>query len=101
MEDELNIRRRRVRWRAKHRGTKEMDVLLGRYADSAVDEMSGAALDEFEQFVALADPELQRWLLDGVSAKGSQFADLVGKVRLFHGLSAGGQDDNNEIETRS
>lgn len=96
MEDELNIRRRRVRWRAKHRGTKEMDVLLGRYADSVVESMSVAALDEFEQFIAMPDPELQRWLLDGVSAQGSQFAGLVGDVRHFHGLSACGQDNGND-----
>jgi antitoxin CptB len=86
MSEELDVRRRRAAWRAAHRGTKEMDVLLGRYADGAVPAMDDAALARFEQFLALPDPELQKWLLNPDGSAQTDFADLVHEVRAFHGL---------------
>lgn len=86
MSEELDVRRRRATWRASHRGTKEMDVLLGRFADRNVPEMGAAALTRFEQFLALPDPELQRWLLNPEPSPQTDFADLVQDVRAFHGL---------------
>jgi antitoxin CptB len=87
MSDELDVRRRRAAWRAAHRGTKEMDVLLGRYAQAQVSAMAEPALARFEQFLALPDPELQKWLLTAPSrGQGGEFADLVVEVRAFHGL---------------
>jgi antitoxin CptB len=86
MSDDLDMRRRRAAWRANHRGTKEMDVLLGRYAEDALPRLSGAPLEHFEQFLALPDPELQKWLLNPGEVPQSAFADLVAAVRTFHGL---------------
>ena len=34
MPDDLEMRRRRAAYRASHRGTKEMDIILGRYAEA-------------------------------------------------------------------
>lgn len=81
------MRRRRAAWRAAHRGTKEMDVLLGRYAADALPGMEDAALSRFEQFLALPDPELQTWLLNPEGSAQTDFADLVTEVRAFHGLA--------------
>ena len=36
---DLEIRRRRAAYRAHHRGTKEMDWLVGRYADAHLAEV--------------------------------------------------------------
>jgi antitoxin CptB len=85
--DDLDTRRRRALWRAQHRGTKEMDVLLGRYAETAIARMDASALAHFERFMALPEPQLQTWLLDGDAAgQDSDFAGLVAEVRAFHGL---------------
>lgn len=86
MSEALDVRRRRATWRAGHRGTKEMDLLLGRYAERAVPGMSDDALTRFEQFLALPDPELQKWLLNPDGSPQSDFARLVREVRAFHGL---------------
>lgn len=85
--DDLEMRRRRAAWRASHRGTKEMDVLLGRFAAAALPGMRDPALAQFEQFLALPDPELQKWLLNGAPAS-EDFADLVRNVQTFHGLTS-------------
>jgi antitoxin CptB len=81
------MRRRRAAWRAAHRGTKEMDVLLGRYADASLQDMAEPALSHFEQFLALPDPDLQKWLLEGAAISQTDFAGLVAEVRKFHGLN--------------
>lgn len=86
MSDTLEIRRRRAAYRAAHRGTKEMDIMLGRYAEAILPGMPDPALARFEQFLAVTDPELQGWLLKSGETGGSAFADLVADVRKFHGL---------------
>lgn len=56
------IRRKRLSFRAWHRGMKEMDLILGRFADARLAAMSDADLDQFEAIIALPDVTLYRWL---------------------------------------
>ena len=51
---DLELRRRRAAYRAAHRGTKEMDWLLGRYGAAHLDAMSEAELATFEQLLSLS-----------------------------------------------
>lgn len=85
---DVELRRRRALYRAQHRGTKEMDHLIGRYAEVELPAMEGVRLEHFEQFLALPDPMLQGWLLTGDGTEPAEFQDLVGHVRRFHGLNA-------------
>lgn len=88
MGDDIEVRRRRAAWRAGHRGTKELDLLVGRYADARLASMSVAELAQFEDFLAASEPELQAWLLAPVSeAAEGPFAELVAEIRSFHGLA--------------
>jgi antitoxin CptB len=86
LTDDLDLRRRRAAYRAAHRGTKEMDALVGRYADAKVMMLEGDALSTFEEFLAIADPTLQGWILANESVSGSAFESLVDDIRIFHGL---------------
>lgn len=61
--EELPMRLRRLRYRAWHRGTKEMDLLLGPYADARLGEMELADLDRFEVLLEEADTDLLKWLM--------------------------------------
>lgn len=83
---ELDTRRRRAAYRAAHRGTKEMDWLLSRYAEAHLATMPEGELDEFEQLLALPDPELQGWLMTGVLDGDNDLSPLVARIRQFHGL---------------
>jgi len=87
MTEDVETRRRRAAYRAWHRGTKEMDWVLGRFADSALDAMSPETLGQFERLLALPDPDLQQLLLNPVAAPGPEaLAELIARVRAFHGL---------------
>jgi antitoxin CptB len=86
--NDLDLRRRRAAYRAAHRGTKEMDWLLGRFADARLAGMVDPALASFEQLLALADPELQDWLMNGTLPRSSQLHGLVEEIRDFHSLTS-------------
>lgn len=86
MTDDVASRRRRARFRANHRGTKEMDWLLGRFADARVPAMAPAALAEFERLLLMPDPELHDMILYPEIAPAGRFEGLVGELRVFHGL---------------
>jgi antitoxin CptB len=86
MSDDMENRRRRAVWRASHRGTKELDILIGRYAEAELSLMPENELLQFEKFLAVPDPELQDWLLTASVVPALEFADVVKAVRKFHGL---------------
>lgn len=85
----LDSRRRRALWRATHRGTKEMDWLLGRYAEARLAAMDEADLAGFERLLILPDPDLQEWILAGTLADGSDVSPLIERIRAFHGIATG------------
>jgi len=87
MTDDDASRRRRAAFRAGHRGTKEMDWLLGRFAEACVAGMPLDALAQFERFLLLPDPELHDMIVYPESAPAGEFAELVGRMRTFHGLA--------------
>lgn len=59
---ELDPRRRKALFRAWHRGMREMDLLLGQFADARLAAMSDAELDLFEKLLdGVADRDLLAW----------------------------------------
>ncbi len=95
MPEDLETRRRRALWRARHRGTKELDFLIGGYANSHLATMNAEQLTTFENLLVQQEPVLQGWLLapgrsDDVAP---ELSTLVGVIRQFHGLDEGGDDD--------
>jgi antitoxin CptB len=84
MPPSLEDRRRRALYRATHRGTKEMDWLLGRFATARLPAMNEVQLAEFERLLALPDPDLQVWLLTGEGYESSELAPTIELVRRFH-----------------
>ena len=88
MPDELEMRRRRAAYRASHRGTKEMDIILGRYAEARLPGMQDPELEVFERFLALPDPMLTQWFSRGAtSADAGEFSGLIETLRVHHGLA--------------
>jgi antitoxin CptB len=88
MSDDHEMRRRRAAYRACHRGTKEMDVILGRFAVARLPGMTTSELADFERFIALPDPLLTEWFERRGRPDEKAFARLVGALRTYHGLQA-------------
>jgi antitoxin CptB len=83
---DLGMRRRRALWRATHRGTKEMDFLLGRFAEQMLDRMNAAEMVVFERLIDTPDPDIESSVLDGSSLGAPDLDELVLHLRRFHGL---------------
>ncbi len=77
-------RRKRLLFRACHRGIKEMDVLLGRFAHARLDTLSEADLDAFEALLDVPDRDLYDWIAATVPVPNTHAAPLVEKIRAFN-----------------
>lgn len=86
---DIDIRRRRALYRAGHRGTKELDLLLGRYAEAKLHHMEDRDLAIFEILLALPDPDIEVWFREWPAdlPPSPELAGLVRDMRSFHGLS--------------
>jgi antitoxin CptB len=54
----LDDRRKRLLFRCWHRGTREMDLILGRFADAEIAMLSEGELSELERLIEVPDPDL-------------------------------------------
>jgi antitoxin CptB len=82
--DGLEIRRKRALYRALHRGTKELDLILGHYAKEHVPGMDEARLTLFEHLLSLPDADIDQWI------RGHETPDdvavAIAEVRDFYRL---------------
>lgn len=86
MTDDVESRRRRAAFRATHRGNKEMDWLIGRFAQARLAAMPLEALTAFERLLLVPDPNLYDMILHPEVAAAGEHAGLIAELRTFHGL---------------
>jgi antitoxin CptB len=68
--------RKRLRFRSWHRGTREMDLILGRFADRHLDAMTRGQLDRYERLLENNDPDIYEWLIGRSTPPETIGADL-------------------------
>lgn len=81
--DETAAARRRIRVRAWRRGMREMDLLLGGFADARVDALSAAELAQFEALLEAPDDDAFRWFCVG-AAPAPHDTPLFAEILAFH-----------------
>lgn len=75
-------RLKRMRMRAWRRGTKEMDLILGAYADAHLAGMGAAELATFDSLLSENDQDLLAWVIGQISAP-AQHADLLLRITAY------------------
>ena len=80
----LDPRRRRALFRAWHRGTREVDLITGRFADAFIGSLSEAELSAFEQILDVPEPALYAWVTGEEEAPESHDTPLFRRMRDFH-----------------
>lgn len=58
------VRRKQLLFRAKHRGSKEGDVLMGAFAEAYLKECPDVEVEVFARLLAVEDPDLWDWIVD-------------------------------------
>jgi antitoxin CptB len=91
--EQLDLRRRRLHYRAWHRGMREMDLVFGRFADAELGNLTPSELDEFETLMEAPDPDLFSWVLGQSLVPPEQDTALFRRVVEFNraGRGAGSQ----------
>lgn len=54
--------RKKLIFRSWHRGTREMDLMMGRFADTKLHEYDVAKLESYEQLMHENDPDIYNWI---------------------------------------
>jgi antitoxin CptB len=86
---DLDLRRRKLRFRAWHRGTREMDLVLGRFADAELANMSAQDLDELESLLEAPDPELYAWIIGQSAVPPEHDTRLFRRIAEFNRAGKG------------
>jgi antitoxin CptB len=64
LDSAMDVRRKKLTFRAWHRGLKELDLILGPFADAHLGHLDEAGLDAFEELLTIPDNDLFDWLCD-------------------------------------
>lgn len=77
----LDERRRRILFRAWRRGVREMDLIMGRFADAHLPTMNDDELAEFERLLDIPDPEIMAWIVGGEAPPREFLTTLFARLR--------------------
>lgn len=82
-DSDLAVLRKRLAMRSWRRGMREMDLLLGPFADKALPQMGAEALAGYASLLDTDDHEVYRWILAasaGRRAAPAEHAELVARI---------------------
>jgi len=82
--DDLALRRKRLCYRCWHRGTKEIDLLLGPFADRFTPGMGEVELADFERLLALPDPDLYNWITKNSDVSPEHHSKVLDLIIEFY-----------------
>jgi antitoxin CptB len=58
---EIDVRRKRLLWRATHRGIREMDLILGGFVAQNLERFSEGDIAELERIMDIPDQDMLTW----------------------------------------
>jgi antitoxin CptB len=82
----LDDRRKRLLFRCWHRGTREMDLILGRFADVEIGNLSDDELTELEQLLEVPDPDLYAALTGDRVLPADMAGPLFTRIKGFRAV---------------
>ena len=83
----IDERRRMLIFRSWHRGTREMDILMGSFANAHVPTFDAAQLDAYEHLLTCQDPDLYDWI-SGRAEPASEDDGPVTRLFMAYRLAA-------------
>ena len=82
----LDDRRKRILFRCWHRGTREMDLILGSFADAEIGILADLELSQLEALVGLEDPDLYPAFVGETQLPPEFHTPLFERIRSFRNL---------------
>ena len=81
-EEEAGLRRRLL-FQSKHRGVKELDLILGRFAEAHLSQFHMAELQQFAVLLGEPDPDIYDWLVGRVPLPARLENPVTGRLLDF------------------
>jgi antitoxin CptB len=81
---ELDPHRRKLLFRAWHRGTREMDLIIGGFADAHIIDFSDEELAAFEHVCEASDQDLMTWIVGAVPVSAEFDTPMFHRIKSFH-----------------
>ena len=82
--DKLDVERKRLKFRSWHRGTREMDLLLGRFADQRLDAFDRGALRAYAALLEQPDPDIYDWVCGRGQCPSGELRPIIAALAEFH-----------------
>lgn len=86
----LSERRRRLLFRSWHRGIRETDLILGRFADTFIGALTEAELDEYERLLEVPDHDVYGWVTGELGIPQDYQSELLVRIARFHAEGGSG-----------
>lgn len=83
MPDSLDKRRKRLAFRARHRGMKELDLLIGGFAERHLAALGAAQLGRFEALLEVPEPVMLSWLMGQAAPPAAFDHDVMALLLRF------------------
>ncbi len=83
-DNSLENMRKKLIFRSWHRGTREIDLLLGRFADAHLPDFDAAELKEYDELLHNSDPDLYNWLTGKENPPANRDSSVLQKLIKFH-----------------
>ena len=81
---DLDPRRRRILFRAWHRGMREMDILYGQFVDTKLPNLAEARLDDLEALMDVPDRDVLMWLTGEADLPNNYDTEVFRQIKAFH-----------------
>lgn len=86
----IDIRRKRLLFRSWHRGTRETDLILGRFADAHLADFDEGQLDRYEALLECDDADLFDWVSRRTAAPPAYDHDVMRLLLAFRSTPPAG-----------
>ncbi len=80
----LDVRRRKLLFRAWRRGVREMDLIVGRFADAYIASLDEPALDDFERLIEVPNADLYAWVIGETDIPADHDTAVLRQLKTFH-----------------
>lgn len=80
----LDPARRRALYRSWRRGTREMDLLMGRFADAEIDRFDDVEFGQFEALIEVPDRDLFAWISGAAETPADYDTEILRRLKAFH-----------------
>lgn len=77
------IRRKRLLWRATHRGIKEMDLILGGFVTRNLGHFSDAEIADLERIMEIPDQDMLSWATKQAEVPQEHASPLLTRILAY------------------